>query len=218
MENQIIECAPSYKLKCDGTNGLRDLTFEELKKIYKKNIRCPCWGHLTSNHEIRIDKALSLPAHFKSCVRHQKWREEQQKEYTKKYGHCTSFEEIVETQRKELQTYKKNYADLVKTKDMLDKQLIIMNNKQDDNIKENESICNELEESQTENELLRYEVKESQTENELLRYELKESQIEIESINKNNVILIRENNRYKLIKETRKKNLSIKGEVRPAFR
>ena len=104
-ETKIIKIA-DYTLKYDEkTEGLRDKTFSELIKEYGPKIRCPCM-----NREYQISSQF-VNSHF-NCQKHKNWIIKSQKEHIETYGHCSSPQDIVNSQYKELRNIKCNVNDL----------------------------------------------------------------------------------------------------------
>jgi len=190
--SQIIECAPCYELKYDETlDKLRDQTFSELKIAYGKNnkIKCNCWTD--RGREYKVDSAF-VASHMKS-QKHMNWREEQQKEHKRKYGHCISSEKIIETLRKELREYKKLHVNSVEINNNKGEKLELMSKKLDEVSDENDIFKDELEEYQgeskvikKENDDLKDELENTRIENEVLKSDLEEYKKDIISLTKEN--------------------------------
>ena len=112
---KLIVTAPEYSLKYDEkSEGLRDKTYSELVIEHGHGrITCPCWGR---TYEINSQ----LKTHFES-QNHKKWVSKEQKDYIKRYGHCCSSQDIINSQNKELRNLKLIVHDLTTTKnDLLD--------------------------------------------------------------------------------------------------
>ena len=114
---------PTYELKYDESNNiLCDLTWEELKKTYKKNgnILCPCM-----NRSYNVTSTW-YRAHFQS-IKHTSWREQEQKKYIDTWGHIPSSEKRTEMLIKENRNLKKMYADLQKANEHTNEKLELAN-------------------------------------------------------------------------------------------
>lgn len=223
MSNQIVECGPCYELKYDETaDCLRDQTFQELKILYGKNskVRCNCWAERSRDY--RVDQSFIV--HMKS-QKHINWREEQQKEHKKSYGHCISSEKIIETLRKELRDYKKTHVASVEIINKKDEKLTLLSKKLDDVSVENDLLKAELEETQEEEPEEAKNEKENanftadfydlKMENEMLKTELEEYQKDLIAAHKARDKLQQEVNARKLVTIRKKPAPSLE---QPRFR
>mgnify|MGYP003677618978 CR=1 FL=1 len=98
MTTQIVPVAPEYTLKFDEKeNELRDRTYQELIRDFGKNtkIKCHCM-------EREYDITSQFCKTHLNCQKHIIWKTTQQKDHIKKHGHCTSAEQIVDLQSKEI--------------------------------------------------------------------------------------------------------------------
>jgi hypothetical protein len=114
---KLIVSAPEYSLKYDEkSEGLRDKTYSELIIEHGHGrITCPCWGR---TYEINSQ----LKTHFDS-QRHKIWVSKEQKDHIKRYGHCCSSQDIINSQNKELRNLKFIVHNLTTTKNDLEEQV-----------------------------------------------------------------------------------------------
>ena len=115
-----------YALKYDEkTEGLRDKTYSELVKEHGQgNIKCACMNriyHISSQF---------VRGHFET-QKHKNWVVQSQKEYIKKFGHCCSQQDIINSQNKDLRDLKCNISHLTNK----NKALVQENSKLENSIK-----------------------------------------------------------------------------------
>lgn len=146
MTTKIVTVAPEYTLKFDEKEDeLRDRTHQELVRDFGKNakIRCPC-----QNREYIITSQW-CKSHFNS-QKHQNWKTLQQKEHIKKHGHCTSAEQIVDQQSKEIRELKINIHKLTCENVKKDNKIKNLSEKLNEVTSENSLYNEELERQQEE--------------------------------------------------------------------
>jgi hypothetical protein len=116
----IVLTAAEYKPIYDGQNNqLRDLTLEELKRVYGKGckITCPC---------LKRDYIVgpNFISQHTQTQKHQGWLKKEQDDHIKEYGHCVSSEEKVDMLYKKHRDQKVMYHNLSNAKKVLDDKFV----------------------------------------------------------------------------------------------
>ena len=111
----FIDAIPQYSLIYDAkTEGLRDKTYNELKKEFsEKLIKCPC-----CNNDKVFQISSNITSHFKS-QKHSLWKTQVQNELIRIFGHCSSPEDIINMLIKDNRYLKRYVSELTDTRDKL---------------------------------------------------------------------------------------------------
>lgn len=107
----FIDAIPQYSLIYDAkTEGLRDKTYNELKKEFsEKLIKCPC-----CNNDKVFQISSNITSHFKS-QKHILWKTQVQNELIRIFGHCSSPEDIINMLIKDNRYLKRYVSELTDT-------------------------------------------------------------------------------------------------------